>query len=554
MKFAHFVMYLCLFLLCTVWSDQYVLADDSDSGEDVAVQYKLPEVASAYLFDPFESEEEFKKRWIVSEAKKDGVDSEISKYDGIWAVEESSEKLLPGDLGLVLKSKAKHHAIALQLNEDFEFDESPLIVQYEVQFQVPLECGGAYLKLISKADNLELSQFQDKTPYTIMFGPDKCGLEKKLHFIFRHKNPNTGAFEEKHAKIPSDKFDSIFDDKKSHLLRLVVQSDNSFEIFLDSSSIFSGSLLKDVEPPVNPPAEIDDPNDSKPENWDEREKIPDPDAEKPDDWDEEAPATIPDPDAKKPEGWLDDEPQYIPDPKAVKPDDWDNEEDGEWEPPQIANPKCEKVGCGEWERPTIDNPDFKGKWSAPLITNPSYQGIWKPRRIPNPDFFEDKEPFRMTPIAAVGFELWSMTENILFDNLLITDDLTVADKLAEDSWALKATKDGIMSGEGSVVSNLMEATKERPWLWLLYAVVVIVPFILIAACCFPSSKVDEAALKKKTDEPTEDVKDDDENGSQEKKEETEVDDEENKKEESNEQNDEDDSKEKEVSSEETAES
>lgn len=120
----------------------------------------------------------------------------------------------------------------------------------------------------------------------------------QLHFIFRHKNPNTGAFEEKHAKIPSDKFDSIFDDKKSHLLRLVVQSDNSFEIFLDSSSIFSGSLLKDVEPPVNPPAEIDDPNDSKPENWDEREKIPDPDAEKPDDWDEEAPATIPDPDAK----------------------------------------------------------------------------------------------------------------------------------------------------------------------------------------------------------------------------------------------------------------
>lgn len=39
----------------------------------------------------------------------------------------------------------------------------------------------------------------------------------------------------------------------------------------------------------------------------------------------------------------------------------------------LANPKCEKVGCGEWERPTIDNPEFKGKWSAPLITNPSYQ-------------------------------------------------------------------------------------------------------------------------------------------------------------------------------------
>ena len=35
----------------------------------------------------------------------------------------------------------------------------------------------------------------DKTPYTIMFGPDKCGNDDKLHFIFRHKHPKTGEFE-----------------------------------------------------------------------------------------------------------------------------------------------------------------------------------------------------------------------------------------------------------------------------------------------------------------------------------------------------------------------
>lgn len=56
--------------------------------------------------------------------------------------------------------------------------------------------------------------------------------------------------------------------------------------------------MEDFTPPVNPPKEIDDPDDKKPEDWDEREKIPDPDAEKPDDWDEDAPAKIPDPDAK----------------------------------------------------------------------------------------------------------------------------------------------------------------------------------------------------------------------------------------------------------------
>ncbi len=38
--------------------------------------------------------------------------------------------------------------------------------------------------------------------------------------------------------------------------------------------------------------EIDDPNDSKPEDWDEREKIADPEAKKPEDWDESQPRQI----------------------------------------------------------------------------------------------------------------------------------------------------------------------------------------------------------------------------------------------------------------------
>ncbi len=36
--------------------------------------------------------------------------------------------------------------------------------------------------------------------------------------------------------------------------------------------------------------------------------------------------------------------------------------------------------------------------------------------------------------AAVGFELWSMTEDILFDNVLVTDDVSAADKLSEERF------------------------------------------------------------------------------------------------------------------------
>ena len=53
----------------------------------------------------------------------------------------------------------------------------------------------------------------------------------------------------------------------------------------------------------------------------------------------------------------------------------------------------------------IDNPAYKGKWRAPQIPNPKYKGIWKPRMIPNPEFFEDKEPYKMTPIVRIGITI-----------------------------------------------------------------------------------------------------------------------------------------------------
>jgi calnexin len=33
-----------------------------------------------------------------------------------------------------------------------------------------------------------------------------------------------------------------------------------------------------------PPKEVEDPEETKPDDWDDREKIADPDAKKPDDW------------------------------------------------------------------------------------------------------------------------------------------------------------------------------------------------------------------------------------------------------------------------------
>ncbi|XP_066999252.2 calnexin isoform X2 [Anabrus simplex] len=480
--------------------DEVVTTEELEEPNEDIVYSSPSRAGHAYFSDHFDDPTQFKQKWVVSEAKKEDIDEDIAKYDGEWSVETPLQDGLKGDMGLVLKSKAKHAAIASRLDKPFIFSNKPLIVQYEVTLQDGQECGGAYLKLLSHGkETANLKTFQDKTPYTIMFGPDKCGNDHKLHFIFRHKNPINGTITEKHCKKPKDRLEEPFKDKKPHLYTLRLHPDNTFTIALDQKIINEGSLLEDFTPPVNPPSEIDDPDDKKPEDWDEREKIADPEARKPDDWDESAPAMIPDPDATKPDGWLDDEPEMIPDPNAEKPDDWDADMDGEWEAPLIANPKCESApGCGPWKAPLINNPAHKGKWRAPLIDNPNYKGKWKPRRIPNPDFFEDKNPFStMKAIDAVGFELWSMSSNILFDNIIITDDAIVADKWAADTFSLKRRK---MEKESeSLLMRLVRYTNDHPWLWAVYVIVIGLPIVMIFVfCCGPSTQ--EKAEKKRAAE------------------------------------------------------
>ncbi len=48
----------------------------------------------------------------------------------------------------------------------------------------------------------------------------------------------------------------------------------------------------------------------------------------------------------------------------------------------------------------------------------------------------------MTPISAVGLELWSMSSDIFFDNFFVTSDRNVAERWAADGWGLKKAAEG----------------------------------------------------------------------------------------------------------------
>ncbi|KAL7817743.1 calnexin [Trichoderma gracile] len=384
--------------------------------------------------------DDWESRWKPSHAKKDtsGSDKEAEEewaYVGEWAVEEPYQyKGINGDKGLVVKNPAAHHAISAKFPKKIDNKGKTLVVQYEVKLQKGLDCGGAYMKLLRDNKALHQDEFSNTTPYVIMFGPDKCGHNNRVHFIVNHKNPKTGEYEEKHLNSAP----AVNIVKTTELYTLIVHPNNTFSIKQNGVETKAGSLLEDLSPPINPPKEIDDPKDSKPDDWVDEARIPDPEAVKPEDWDEDAPFEIVDEEAVKPEDWLEDEPTTIPDPEAQKPEDWDDEEDGDWIPPTVPNPKCDDVsGCGPWTKPMVRNPNYKGKWTAPYIDNPAYKGVWAPRKIKNPDYFEDKTPANFEPMGAIGFEIWTMTNDILFDNIYIGHSIEDAEKLANETFFVK---------------------------------------------------------------------------------------------------------------------
>ncbi|KAI5920835.1 Calreticulin family-domain-containing protein [Camillea tinctor] len=426
----------------SVYADdaQKVLKDDAtESSTSLAAE--VPTFTPTTLKAPFLEQftDDWETRWKPSHAKKDmkGATNEEEEwaYVGEWSVEEPYQyKGMEGDKGLVVKNPAAHHAISAKFPKKIDNKGKTLVVQYEVKLQKGLECGGAYLKLLRDTKALHQEEFSNSSPYVIMFGPDKCGHTNKVHFIFNHKNPKTGEYEEKHLSSPPQA--SIV--KTTELYTLVVHPNNTFAIQKGGETVREGSLLEQFSPAVNPPEEIDDPKDSKPDDWVDEARIPDPEAKKPEDWDEDAPYEIVDEEATKPEDWLEEEPLTVPDPEAQKPEDWDDEEDGDWIAPTVPNPKCADVsGCGPWSPPMKKNPEYKGKWTAPYIDNPAYKGVWAPRKIKNPDYFDDKTPANFEPMGAVGFEIWTMQNDILFDNIYIGHSIEDAKQLADETFFKK---------------------------------------------------------------------------------------------------------------------
>ncbi|KAJ1432772.1 Calreticulin family-domain-containing protein [Ochromonadaceae sp. CCMP2298] len=384
------------------------------------------------------------------------VKSQDAKYVTQPVLIKPPTKTTPGfedDKGIQLTRELRHYGFGAKLDQPFVSAGEDLIVQYEVKLEEGLSCGGAYVKLLRGEPNLE--ELNSDTPYSIMFGPDKCGNNNKVHFIVQYQNPVTQEWEEKHYNetLPA-KLDS-----NTHLYTLKINKDSSFEIFVDMKSVNTGNLLTHMVPAIVPPVEIEDPADLKPQDWVDDAVIPDAEAVKPQDWDESQPMRITDPEAVMPATWQEDAEEIIADPEAARPEDWDDEEDGEWEAPTVPNPACAQ-GCGKWEPPTIKNPLYQGIWSAPMIPNPAFVGVWAARKIPNPAHFEVSNPvLSLAPVTALAVEVWTITPAILFDNFVLSHSTDAVDLFSRATFAKKADAERLKAKQEEEVAT--ERQRER---------------------------------------------------------------------------------------------
>lgn len=385
------------------------------------------------------------------------VASEADEFTGHWVFSN----------GIVANTPAARHAISAQFDSPMIVNDEEFVLQYEVTMKKELECGGAYIKVLRDSGSFSQSAFNNEDDYVIMFGPDKCGQTNKVHFILKHKNPVSGEYVEHHATNAP----KIENDLLPHVYTLVIRPDSTYQIIIDTDVKAEGNLLIDLLPSIEPSALIDDPTDFKPDDWVTEAMIEDNTAIKPDDWDEDAPRMIPDPDDTMPDDWLVAAEIMVSDPSAMKPEDWDAEMDGEWEAPMIPNPQCQDSGCGPWSARQIPNPAYVGKWSSPMIANPAYVGEWTARQIDNPYYFQPKNVHNISPMIAVGFEIWTMQDGLTFSNVIVGKNPVAALEFAQISWkprydmladAKKAIDEETATAGDYAISELFESAMRYP--------------------------------------------------------------------------------------------
>ena len=338
------------------------------------VFFSFTVTGTIYFKEDFSDGDNWQERWVLSDPPNEPMGFFILTAGKYYGHPEKSK-------GIQAFQDGRRYGISARF-PPFSNKNKTLVIQFTVKNEQDTKCVGTYIKLFNCS--LQPILLDRKTPYLLMFGPDKCDPNVyKTHVIFNYKG--------KYLDLKKEIFH--IEDPFTHLYTLIIYTDNTYAVKIDNKDVASGNLKDDWD--FLPPEYITDYTAEKPKGWDDRPQILYSQDVKPEDWDHQP---------------------YILDPTAEKQDDFDDDLDG------------------DWEAPLIENPDFDGEWRPRLIPNPNYKGKWIRPKIKNPKYVDDPELYKFDEICAVDIEIFQGQAGSIFDNFLITDDSDYAEQHSWKNW------------------------------------------------------------------------------------------------------------------------
>lgn len=357
--------------------------------------------ATVYFREDF-TDPNWESRWVTSTKRPEHERGKVGLSAGKYFTDEKAET------GLKTLEDARFYTLSTGFDE-FSNKDKTLVFQYSLKQDQGIDCGGGYVKL--HPAGLDQKNYDGDSVYNIMFGPDICGGTRRTHVILTKNGKNHLIKED----VPTET------DTYTHVYTLVINPDNTFKVLTDNKEVRSGNIEDHFE--ILEPKQIPDPSISKPADWVDVTHIDDPEDIKPEGYDE-----------IKPE---------IEDPEAEKPADWDDELDGEWESPRVPNPAYK----GPWRPRRIPNPEYKGEWVHPQIDNPAYR--------------PDANLYAFDSFKYVGIEIWQVKSGSVFDNFLLTDDVSVASAEAEKILERVAGEKAAEEADRAKASEEVEVDEEK---------------------------------------------------------------------------------------------
>uniref|UniRef100_A0A5S6QV96 Calreticulin n=1 Tax=Trichuris muris TaxID=70415 RepID=A0A5S6QV96_TRIMR len=184
-------------------------------------------VPNIYLEDRFDDGAEWKNRWVQSKHKSD------------YGVVNISHGSFYGDaqagVGLQTTQDSRFYAVSRKFDNPLGNISKALVIQFSVKHEQKIDCGGAYIKLLSAKVNQ--TDFHSDSPYYIMFGPDICADAKVLRIIFNYN----GTYFTWNQKV------SCKAGRLTHVYTLIIHHNLTYDVLIDLRVAKSGLLLEDFE-------------------------------------------------------------------------------------------------------------------------------------------------------------------------------------------------------------------------------------------------------------------------------------------------------------------